>query len=112
MRRAIRGICGVFVVGAFCTAQVARAETIAFTASLDGAQADNCVDGGTGSAGTGSKKKKTLSKTNHVQALENELRQRLGTKVVIQSKTKNQGTFIIHFGSNDDFERILEVLRS
>ena len=52
MRSTLIGICGVFVVGVLFTSEVARAELIEFTASVDGPQADDC--GGTGSTGTGS----------------------------------------------------------
>jgi ParB family transcriptional regulator, chromosome partitioning protein len=50
-------------------------------------------------------------KTAHVKSLENELRQKLGTPVEIRQTAKDKGQFIIHFTSNDDFQRILEVLQ-
>ncbi len=50
-------------------------------------------------------------KTAHVTGLENELRQRLSTRVEIQVKAKEKGQFVIGFETNDDFERILEALR-
>ena len=49
-------------------------------------------------------------KSNHVVSIEGELCQKLGTKVVIQSKGE-KGQIVIHFASNDDFERALEQLR-
>jgi ParB family chromosome partitioning protein len=55
--------------------------------------------------------KSTGEKTAHVQGIEDEIRQKLGTKVEIKVKGKERGTFLIAFESNDDFERILEVLR-
>lgn len=50
-------------------------------------------------------------KTSHVHALEDELRKKLATRVEIRLKTKDKGQVIVNFDSNDDFERILEVLR-
>jgi ParB family chromosome partitioning protein len=50
-------------------------------------------------------------KTNHVQAIEDELRQRLSTRVEIRLRDQERGQFVLGFESNDDFERILEVLR-
>jgi ParB family transcriptional regulator, chromosome partitioning protein len=55
--------------------------------------------------------KKGLDKTSHVQSLEAELTQKLATKVEIRLRGKEHGQFLIEFGSNDDFERILELLR-
>jgi ParB family chromosome partitioning protein len=53
----------------------------------------------------------TPEKTVHVQALENELRQGLATRVEIRLRGKDRGQIILGFESNDDFERLLEVLR-
>jgi ParB family chromosome partitioning protein len=50
-------------------------------------------------------------KTAHVQGLEDELRQRLATRVEIRVRDKDSGQIVLTFESNDDFERILEVLR-
>lgn len=50
------------------------------------------------------------AKTNHILSLETDLRRRLGTKVEIAPKGKDKGTIIIHFESNDDFERVVEIL--
>jgi ParB family chromosome partitioning protein len=50
-------------------------------------------------------------KTNHVLGLEDELRQRLGTRVEIKLRSKDRGQIVLGFESNDDFERLLEVLR-
>jgi ParB family chromosome partitioning protein len=55
--------------------------------------------------------RRTLDKTTHVQSLEAELSQKLATKVEIRLRGKDQGQILICFESNDDFERILEVLR-
>jgi ParB family transcriptional regulator, chromosome partitioning protein len=50
-------------------------------------------------------------KTPHVRGVEDELRQKLGVKVEIQVKGKDRGRIVLGFDSNDDFERVLEVLR-
>jgi ParB family chromosome partitioning protein len=50
-------------------------------------------------------------KTAHVQGIEDELRQKLGVRVEIRVKAKDKGQVVIGFESNDDFERVLEVLR-
>jgi ParB family chromosome partitioning protein len=50
-------------------------------------------------------------KTSHVHAIEDELRKKLATRVQIRLKAKDKGQVIVNFDSNDDFERILEVLR-
>jgi ParB family chromosome partitioning protein len=50
-------------------------------------------------------------KTAHVQGIEDELRQKLGMKVEIRVKGKDRGQVVLGFESNDDFERVVEVLR-
>lgn len=50
-------------------------------------------------------------KTAHVQAIEDELRQNLSTRVQIRLKSKEKGQIVLTFDSEDDFERLLEVLR-
>jgi ParB family chromosome partitioning protein len=50
-------------------------------------------------------------KTSHVQGIEDELRQQLGLRVEIRVKGKDRGQIVLGFESNDDFERLLEVLR-
>jgi ParB family chromosome partitioning protein len=50
-------------------------------------------------------------KTTHVQGIENELRQKLSTRVEIRVRGKDKGQIVLAFESNDDFERLLEVLR-
>ncbi len=55
--------------------------------------------------------KPAAEKTAHVQGIEDELRQRLATRVEIKVRGKDKGQIVLGFESNDDFERILEVLR-
>ncbi len=50
-------------------------------------------------------------KTNHVRSIEDELRQKLATGVEIKLRGKDRGQIIVRFESNDDFMRLLEVLR-
>lgn len=50
-------------------------------------------------------------RTNHVQSIEDELRQRLAIRVAIKLKSKDKGQIVLQFDSNDDFERVLEILR-
>jgi ParB family chromosome partitioning protein len=52
-----------------------------------------------------------VAKTKHVEAIEDELRQKLAVKVEIKLRAAERGQVIISFDSNDDFERILEALR-
>jgi ParB family chromosome partitioning protein len=50
-------------------------------------------------------------KTSHVKGLEDELRQKLSTRVEIKVRGKDRGQIVLRFETNDDFMRILEVLR-
>lgn len=50
-------------------------------------------------------------KTAHVKSLESELKQQLATMVEIRVLGKDKGQFVIHFETNDDFERILAILQ-
>jgi ParB family chromosome partitioning protein len=53
----------------------------------------------------------TEPKTAHVQGIEDELRQKLAVKVEIKLRAKDKGQIVLRFESNDDFMRLLEVLR-
>jgi ParB family transcriptional regulator, chromosome partitioning protein len=50
-------------------------------------------------------------KTAHVQGLEDELRQRFAIPVEIRLKGQDRGQIVLCFESNDDFMRIMEMLR-
>lgn len=50
-------------------------------------------------------------KTTHVRGIEDELRQKLATPVEIKLRGKDRGHIVVRFESNDDFLRILELLR-
>jgi ParB family chromosome partitioning protein len=62
-------------------------------------------------ADPGSDPKPAVEKTAHVQGIEDELRQKLATRVEIKLRAPDKGQIILGFGSNDDFERLLELLR-
>jgi ParB family chromosome partitioning protein len=55
--------------------------------------------------------KESLFKTTHVVAIEDELRKKLGVKLEIKVRAKDKGQIVLAFESNDDFERLVEVLR-
>jgi ParB family transcriptional regulator, chromosome partitioning protein len=63
------------------------------------------------SGGSGGGGASAPEKTTHVQGIEDELRQKLATRVEIKLKAKDRGQIVLTFDSNDDFERILEALR-
>lgn len=52
-----------------------------------------------------------FQRTAHIDAMEQQLCEALGTKVQIKLKKKETGQIIVDFQSNDDFERILGFLR-
>lgn len=47
----------------------------------------------------------------HVISLQDQLRESLAAKIDIRLKKKESGQIVIHFGSNDDFERIVGQIR-
>jgi ParB family chromosome partitioning protein len=51
-------------------------------------------------------------KTAHVRSIEEELQQSLATRVEIRLRERHKGKIVLSFESNDDFERLLEVLRA
>lgn len=50
-------------------------------------------------------------RTSHVTELEGVLRECLGTHIEIRLSGKDQGQIIIDFATNDDFERIVEMIQ-
>jgi ParB family chromosome partitioning protein len=52
-----------------------------------------------------------VEKTAHVQAIEDELRQKLATRVEIRLRDKDKGQIVLGFETNDDFERIVGAFR-
>lgn len=49
--------------------------------------------------------------SNHVLSLQDHLRQQLGARIDIRLKKHESGQIVIHFGNNDDFERIVGQIR-
>jgi ParB family transcriptional regulator, chromosome partitioning protein len=60
---------------------------------------------------TSSRESGSTVKTAHVQGIEDELRAKLATRIEIKLKAKDRGQIVLTFETNDDFERLLEVLR-
>ena len=56
-----------------------------------------------------SKPRRAAAKSAHLRDLEDRARERLGSKVLIESKA-GRGRVIIHFYSDDDFQRILDAI--
>ena len=56
-------------------------------------------------------KKAAPGLSNHILSLQDQLRQLVGAKVEIKLKGKDAGKMIIHFNSNDEFERIVQVMK-
>jgi ParB family chromosome partitioning protein len=55
--------------------------------------------------------KPEVAKTAHVIAIEDELRKKLAMRVTIKLHGKDKGQVVLGFDSNDDFERLVEVVR-
>jgi ParB family transcriptional regulator, chromosome partitioning protein len=55
--------------------------------------------------------KPEVAKTAHVIAIEDELRKKLAMRVTIKLLGKDKGQVVLGFDSNDDFERLVEVVR-
>ena len=72
--------------------------------------AEKIAKGSTGIKSNRTKKFKLKSKS--IRSLENELISILGTKVHLNAKGNKSGSITIEYFDNDDFERILELLRN
>ncbi|QDU78435.1 putative chromosome-partitioning protein ParB [Polystyrenella longa] len=57
-------------------------------------------------------KKQPPEMNNHIASLQEQLRQVLGSQVEIKLKTNDTGNIVIPFNSNEDFERILNIVRN
>jgi ParB family transcriptional regulator, chromosome partitioning protein len=55
--------------------------------------------------------KPEVAKTAHVIAIEDELRKKLAMRVTIKLLGKDKGQVVLGFDSNDDFERLVDVVR-
>ena len=62
-----------------------------------------------GTVATSAPEKPALS--SHVLSLQDHLRNHLGARIDIRVKKNDAGQIVIHFGNNDDFERIIGRLR-
>jgi len=61
-------------------------------------------------AGSSDSPSRRRSRSDQVAALEQELKNALGTKVDIRQNAKGRGTIAIHFVSNQEFERLRAIL--
>jgi ParB family chromosome partitioning protein len=52
-----------------------------------------------------------VEKTTHVLGIETELRQKFATRFEIRLRGESKGAIVINFENNDDFERVVEMLR-
>jgi len=59
---------------------------------------------------SGSGEKEPSENKSHLGLLEDQLRTSLGARVEIKTGKKSSGRIVIHFSSNDDFERLLDEL--
>jgi ParB family transcriptional regulator, chromosome partitioning protein len=50
-------------------------------------------------------------RSSHIKSMENDIRQRLATHVEIKIRGKDKGQIVISFETNDDFMRVMDVLR-
>lgn len=55
--------------------------------------------------------KPVVAKTAHVQGLEDEWRKKLAMKVEIRLRAEDKGQVVFTFESNDDFQRLVELLQ-
>ncbi len=72
------------------------------------------ADDADGSGDEAPKKAKAAPRTtsHHVASLEKNLRMSLGTRVDIRQTARGRGRIVVHFTSDDEFERIQELLLS
>ncbi|WP_437205655.1 ParB/RepB/Spo0J family partition protein [Planctomicrobium sp. SH664] len=79
--------------------------------SCDPPAADACQMTGTQEPETIPIGEADAARTNHVQSLEEQLRNLLGVPVEIKLKSKESGQIVVPFANNAEFERILRTLR-
>ena len=92
---------------ALCKEIIARGHSVRATEALVKEQKSPAPEPSQG----GSSGRSAPEKTTYIKGLEDELRQKLALRTEIKLKTKDSGQLILSFESNDDFERLLEVLR-
>ncbi len=78
--------------------------------SIDDSDADS--DGAPRAAGTAKRKpgRPATRRTAQVQAVEQQLRRALGTKVVVHANGKGAGRIVIPFANLDEFQRLLDQI--
>jgi len=104
--KVLKGVADRDRQNALCKEVIARGHSVrALEALLKEQKAEPSANGTNGGP------RAAAEKTAHVQAIEDELRQKLATRVEIRLRDKDKGQIILTFESNDDFERLLEALR-
>jgi ParB family chromosome partitioning protein len=86
-----------------CTEIIARGHSVRATEAL--------VKGQKPEEAAAPASRHTVTKTRHVQAIEDDLRHRLATRVEIRLKAKDRGQVILAFENSEDFERIVDLLQ-
>ena len=89
---------------------IARGLSVHATEALMKEQAAEALHNGAEEPATNGTKEKNF-KTKHVQGIEDELRKKVGLKLEIKVRAKDKGQIVVGFESNDDFERLVEMLR-
>jgi ParB family chromosome partitioning protein len=51
-------------------------------------------------------------KSNHLMAIEDELRRLVGTRLEIRLRDADRGEIVLRFDSNEDFERLVDLIRA
>lgn len=64
------------------------------------------------SNGGGGASKPAVEKTAHIESIEADLCKTLATKVEIRLRAKDKGQFVLAFESEEEFQRLLDVLRT
>ncbi len=67
---------------------------------------------GAGAPSNGKKKRVIATTPAGIQSVEEQLRQSLGTKVMVRSKGGGKGEIVVEFYSLDEFDRLLDLLTS
>jgi ParB family chromosome partitioning protein len=103
----LKGVEGRDRQAALCKEIIARGLSVHATEAHIKQPATNGSGNGSDGGGGG----EPVEKSAHVRGIEDELRQKLATKVEIRVKGKDRGQIVVAFESNDDFERVVEALR-
>jgi ParB family chromosome partitioning protein len=90
-----------------CKEVIARGHSVRALEALVKGQPPEPISNGGGGGGSA---RPIVEKTAHVQSLEDDLRHKLATRVEIRLKGKDRGQIIIDFETNDEFERLMEML--